>query len=233
MSKTTKKTTTDPLGDDSALDAFGLDSSAVAAAFTPRARRTDPTPEPPQTEPSKPTSQPERVPAAPGPAAAHSTPAAGTVSVPQLGETGSDIVQCSIVVERQVRQRVVHYQNQKKAQTGVEPSNALVVRRAFVHAQRQDLWTQLHQYVRTLQAPISDEDLDIDLDNLFCDVPERRPERGVSARHTTQQSFRPSRQELAVYDAFADAHEFANRSDFLNAALDAFLPALPARRKSL
>ncbi|WP_425824640.1 hypothetical protein [Streptomyces fractus] len=91
---------------------------------------------------------------------------------------------------------------------------------------------QLLPYVRTLQAQIRDEDLDTDLDNLFCDVSERRPERGVSARRTTEQSFRLSRQDLAVYDAFADAHGFANRSDFLNAVLDAFLPALPARRKS-
>ncbi|MFD1277887.1 hypothetical protein ACFQ51_55810 [Streptomyces kaempferi] len=47
-------------------------------------------------------------------------------------------------------------------------------------------------------------------------------------KDSTQQSFRPSRQELAVYDGYAAAHGFDNRSDFLDAVLGGFLPALPA-----
>ncbi|EPH41478.1 hypothetical protein ABT390_34285 [Streptomyces aurantiacus] len=131
------------------------------------------------------------------------------------------------MVEDQVRQRFGHYQDIVKAQTGREPTNAVVVRRAFLHARKNDLWAELLERVRHRQQPVSEED--DDPDGLFGDVPARRVERGA-IKNGRQLPFRPSLQELEIYDAHREAYGFANRSDFLDAVLDAFLPPLPARR---
>jgi hypothetical protein len=64
----------------------------------------------------------------------------------------------------------------------------------------------------------------------FIDVPASREQRG-RLKSRTQQSFRLSGRELVVYDAYGNAYTFDNRSDFLNAVLDAFLPPLPATPK--
>ncbi|MGW7671565.1 hypothetical protein ACWGJX_31245 [Streptomyces sp. NPDC054775] len=116
-----------------------------------------------------------------------------------------------------------------KVQTGSEPTNAVVVKRAFLHAHKNDLWAELREAVRHRQHPINAED--DDPDGLFGDVPARRVDRG-GVKHSVQQSFRPSPQELGVYDGYAAAHGFDNRSDFIDAVLDAFLPELPASQRT-
>ncbi|MEW2471069.1 hypothetical protein AB0919_39720 [Streptomyces sp. NPDC046994] len=143
--------------------------------------------------------------------------------------TNNTATQCTIMVQPQVRQRFTHYQTTQKVETGREPTNAIVVKRAFLHAHKNDLWAQLREDVRHRQTPVSDEDADPE--GLFGEVPARRVDRG-GVKHGVQQSFRPSLQELAVYDAYAAAHGFDNRSDFLDACLDAFLPPLSTARRS-
>ncbi|WP_405535333.1 hypothetical protein OG426_55365 (plasmid) [Streptomyces canus] len=135
---------------------------------------------------------------------------------------------CLIMVDWDVRRRFEQYQTAQKLATGHEPTNAVVIRRAFLHAKRNDLFAQLRETARHQQHPVSEEDLDPD--GLFGDVPARREQRG-RVKSRTQQSFRPSGRELAVYDAYSNGYTFDNRSDFLNAVLDAFLPQLPASPK--
>ncbi|MFD6416179.1 hypothetical protein [Streptomyces sp. NPDC060194] len=131
------------------------------------------------------------------------------------------------MVSSQVRKRFAAYQLAQKLSTGHEPTNAVVVRRAVLHAKKHDLFATLLESVRHRQQPV--QDADFDPDNIFGDVPARRTERGA-VKDGRQQSFRPSKQELAVIDGFTTAYGFPNRSDFLNGALDAFLPALPEGR---
>jgi hypothetical protein len=144
-------------------------------------------------------------------------------------EAGNLPTQCTIMVQPQVRERFGRYQTAQKVETGIEPTNAVVVKRAFLHAHKNNSWAQLREVVRHRQQPVGEEDQDPD--GLFGEVPARRVDRG-GVKHGVQQSFRPSQQELAVYDAYATAHHFDNRSDFLDAVLDAFLPSLPSRRLS-
>ncbi|MDQ8707527.1 hypothetical protein RCO28_34415 [Streptomyces sp. LHD-70] len=124
-----------------------------------------------------------------------------------------------------LQRRFDHYQVLKRRASGTTPSNAVVVRRAFLHARREELFSKLLRQVQERQQPTMDEE-DHDEDGLFDVVPARRPELGRT-KHTRQQSFRPSRQELALYDSFCTWYGFPNRSDFLDAVLDAFLPQLP------
>lgn len=151
------------------------------------------------------------------------------VQIRNLGEPGQRATQCTIMVSSSVRDRFAHYQLTKKMQTGREPTNAIVVRRAVLHARKNDLFAQLLEKVRHQQQPVEDEDHDPD--GLFGEVPGRRAERG-RMKDSLQQSFRPSYQELEVIDAITKAYGFPSRSDFLDAALDAFLPALPASGKT-
>lgn len=90
-------------------------------------------------------------------------------------------------------------------------------------AARHDLFDQMRERLRHRLQPVQDEDLNPD--GLFGDVPARRTDRGP-VKDSQQQSFRPSRRELAVIDVLAAAYLFPNRSDFLNECLDSFLPSL-------
>ncbi|MGA4844559.1 hypothetical protein [Streptomyces sp. G45] len=240
---------------DDALDAFGLDSGTALAAFAPRAPRpaapespapkttatgggeaprpTSPVP-PPAPEPSTLTAPPQtEARAAPPPVPAPtppSAPAPRPVDVPTtyVTEVGNDPTQCTIMVRRTVRERFRRYQATVNAETGSEPTNAVVVKRAFLHAHKHELWARLREAVRHRQHPVSEAD--DDPSGLFGEVPARRVDRG-GVKHGVQQSFRPSPQELAVYDSYAHTHGFDNRSDFLDAVLDEFLPPLsPTRR---
>ncbi|HEX5567932.1 MAG TPA: hypothetical protein VFY14_13570 [Streptomyces sp.] len=148
-----------------------------------------------------------------------------TIQVPDLGPEGARATQCTIMVSATVRDRFARYQLARKTEKGTEPTNAVVVRRAVLHARRHDLFPQLLETVRHRAQPLDDEDHDPD--DLFGAVPGRRVERG-RIKDSVQQSFRPSYQELAVIDAITAAYGFPSRSDFLDAALDAFLPPLPA-----
>lgn len=150
-----------------------------------------------------------------------------TVQIRNLGEAGQRATQCTIMVSASVRDRFAHYQLTKKME-GREPTNAVVVRRAVLHARKNDLFAQLLEKVRHRQQPVEDEDHDPD--GLFGEVPGRRAERG-RIKDSVQQSFRPSYQELEVVDAITTAYGFPSRSDFLDAALDAFLPSLPTTGK--
>ncbi|MFI6645700.1 hypothetical protein [Streptomyces sp. NPDC050504] len=235
---------------DKDLDAFG---AAAAAAFTPKPRRRaakpSAAPEPQPAAPAEATPPSEAGPpseAAPPPEAGPSSvvrtvpapvpaPAAAggvaaeqpvVVRIPQLGAPGQDATQCTVMVDRTVRKRFARYQSAQQQATGHEPTNAVVVRRAMLQARKNDRFAALRQTVRLRQQPLQEEDHDAE--GLFGEVPERRTERGA-VKDSAQQSFRPSRQELAVYDAYSTAYGFPSRSDFLNAVLDAFLPELPAK----
>ncbi|WP_158857941.1 hypothetical protein [Streptomyces sp. NRRL B-1347] len=151
------------------------------------------------------------------------------VVVPHLPEmhTANSPGQCTVMVHSEVRKRFLNYQTATKVQTGVEPTNAVVVKRAFLHAKKHDLWTSLREQVRHRQQPVSPED--DDPDGLFEEVPTRRVDR-CGTKHGVQQSFRPTPRELTVYDTYASTYGFDNRSEFLDAVLDGFLPPLPAKR---
>lgn len=152
-------------------------------------------------------------------------PDPGQVQIPNLGTSGTRATQCTIMVSTGVRDRIAQYQLTKKMEAGKEPTNSVVVRRAFLHAKRGDLFPKLLSSVYHRQNPVDDEDYDDD--GLLGEVVGRRAERG-RMKDSTQQSFRPSYQELATYDAFSTAYGFPSRSDFLDACLDEFLPSLPA-----
>lgn len=136
--------------------------------------------------------------------------------------------QCTVNVSASVRDRFSAYQLAKKLDRGSEPTNAVVIRRAVLNARKNDLFAQMLEYVRHSQVPHDDED--DDPEGLFGDVQGRRAERGRT-KDTRQLPFRPSYEELAVIDALAAGYHFANRSEFLDAALDAFLPQLPDKRR--
>lgn len=147
---------------------------------------------------------------------------------PQTTGNALRSTQCTIMVSVSVRDRFAAYQLAKKLERGTEPTNAVVVRRAVLHARRNDLFAQMLQYVRHRQQPTDDED--DDPDGVFGDVRGRRTERGRT-KDSQQQSFRPSYQELAVIDTLTEAYGFENRSEFLDACLDTFLPPLPDKRR--
>ncbi|GGN46350.1 hypothetical protein [Streptomyces fuscichromogenes] len=232
------------LPEDAALAAFGIDSDMALAAFGPSARSSPSAEEEAMgpreaggAEAASVSASAASVQAAPAPRAARPvvvTPDAVPVARIEIAHTGADAsrlpTQCTIMVQAQVRDRFGKYQTAQKVETGLEPTNAVVVKRAFLHANRNDLWPQLREAVRHRQQPISEEDHDPD--GLFGEVPARRVDRG-GVKHGVQQSFRPSLQELAVYDAYAEAYSFNNRSDLLDAVLDAFLPSLPAVRRAM
>ncbi|MFE2092839.1 hypothetical protein [Streptomyces sp. NPDC059460] len=217
------------LPDDDGLEAF---AAAAGTAFSPQPiRRRAPVPDPPATEaapaPLAPTqAEPEpTLPPRAEPDNARRTESAVVVEVRMpTGERGQEAGQCTIMVSSDVRKRFAHYQLTQKLKTGHEPTNAVVVRRAVLHAKNQDLFAALREELRHRRQPVQEEDLDPD--GLFGDVPARRTARG-SVKDSRQQSFRPSTRELAVVDALAAAYAFPNRSDFLNSVLGAFLPDLP------
>lgn len=147
------------------------------------------------------------------------------VQVPNLGPAGARATQCTIMVSQNVRDRFAHYQLSKKMAGEREPANALVVRRAFLHCKRHNLFGKILGDVYQQHNAVDDEDYDED--GMLGEVVGRRAVRG-RLKDSGQQSFRPSEQELANYDAFTEAYGFPSRSDFLGAVLDEFLPQLPA-----
>jgi hypothetical protein len=151
------------------------------------------------------------------------------VEVPDLGQVGAHPVQCTVNVSVSVRDRFAAYQLAKKVETGREPTNAVVVKRAMLAARKGARFPVLLEAVRHRQQPVEVED--DDPEGLFGDVVGRRAERG-RIKDVVQQSFRPSRQELAVIDAFSSAYGFPSRSDFLDVVLDDFLPPLPDKPRS-
>lgn len=150
------------------------------------------------------------------------------VRVPDLGRTGTDPTQCTIMISSNVRDRFSHYQLEKKMAGEPEPANAMVVRRAFLHARRHQLFGEILRNWYHQATAVDQEDYDED--GLLGEVVGRRSVRG-RVRDSGQQSFRPSRQELATYDAFQTAYGFTDRSAFLEGVLDKFLPELPASRR--
>lgn len=150
------------------------------------------------------------------------------VRVPDLGRTGTDPTQCTIMISSNVRDRFSHYQLEKKMAGEPEPANAMVVRRAFLHARRHQLFGEILKNWYHQATAVDQEDYDED--GLLGEVVGRRSVRG-RVRDSGQQSFRPSKQELATYDAFQTAYGFTDRSAFLEGVLDKFLPELPASRR--
>lgn len=237
-------TAPEPQAEPMTVDAAPQPEEPVAVNVEPEpeerqaAKDEDPAPQP---EPARPTLVPQPSPSngklptpavpsierAPAPAPDTDRQPA-TVQIRNLGEAGQRATQCTVMVSTSVRDRFAHYQLAKKME-GREPTNAIVVRRAVLHARKNDLFAQLLEKVRHRQHPVEDEDHDPD--GLFGEVPGRRAERG-RVKDSVQQSFRPSYQELEVIDAITAAYGFPSRSDFLDAALDAFLPSLPPPGKS-
>ncbi|MEE1838137.1 hypothetical protein [Streptomyces sp. SP17KL33] len=147
------------------------------------------------------------------------------VTVPDLGPSGARATQCTVMISQNVRDRFARYQLEKKMAGEKEPSNALVVRRAFLSARRNDLFLEILTEMYHRANAVDEEDYDED--GLLGEVVGRRAIRG-RLRDSGQQSFRPSAQELATYDAFCTAYGFADRSAFMEGLLDRFLPQLPA-----
>lgn len=147
------------------------------------------------------------------------------VRVPDLGPSGRRGTQCTVMIRQDVRERFARYQLEKKLQGDKEPSNSIVVRRAFLFAQRGNLFGEILRDVYHAANAVDEEDYDEG--GLLGDVVGRRAIRG-RVRNTGQQSFRPSEQELAAYDAFQVAYGFPDRSAFVDGILDRFLPPLPA-----
>ncbi|GGV57338.1 hypothetical protein [Streptomyces spectabilis] len=248
--KADERTQNGGLKKDAALDAFSLDSGAALAAFAPRTPQPAAAPDPDPAEESAEANSGGVEVSAPVPAPAHeATPLTAPVAqhtvappvspaapaephqvvvphVPELHAANSP-GQCTVMVHSEVRKRFLNYQTATKVQTGVEPTNAVVVKRAFLHAKKHDLWASLREQVRQRQQPVSAED--DDPDGLFEEVPTRRVDR-CGTKHGVQQSFRPTPRELTVYDTYASTYGFDNRSEFLDAVLDGFLPQLPAKR---
>jgi len=150
------------------------------------------------------------------------------VRVTDLGRTGTDPTQCTIMISSNVRDRFSYYQLEKKMAGEPEPANAMVVRRAFLHARRHQLFGKILREWYHQTTAVDQEDYDED--GLLGEVVGRRSVRG-RVRDSGQQSFRPSKQELATYDAFQTAYGFTDRSAFLEGVLDKFLPELPASKR--
>lgn len=155
--------------------------------------------------------------------AAPATPV--VVNVPQVGDAGQRITQCTVLVSADVRARFEYYQFKTRFDTGREPSNVIVVKRALNAAKKADRFGVILDELRKRRAAESGNEADPD--DLFTEeVPGRRADRG-RVKTTVQQSFRPSYQELATIDALWQAYGYPNRSEFLDAVLDAFLPQVP------
>jgi hypothetical protein len=227
---------------EAAKEAEQAASDATESPTTPEVAAQEPQPEP---EPAAPARDEQAAPTAPGrevDVRAVSVPTTRTpvppglqggpveVRVPALGPAGVRATQCTVMVSNSVRDRFAHYQLAKKMAGEKEPSNALVVRRAFLYCKRKDLFVALLTDVYQQHNAVDEEDYDED--GMLGEVVDRRVVRG-RLKDSGQQSFRPSEQELVTYDAYSQAYGFPSRSDFLGAVLDAFLPQLPAsgRRK--
>lgn len=205
---------------------------APASATLPEQREQETTPpevtEAPGAEvavrPAAP--HPEPTPA-PAPVHAVARPVPAPTSSAAAGEGRT--TQVTINVSSSVRDRFAAYQLAQKIERGAEPTNAVVVKRAVLHAHRGDLWAQMREHVRHRQSPVFDED--DDPDGLFGDVPTAGQAVRGRARDTVQQSFRPSLAELARYDQLAAEYGFDNRSEFLDVALEFYLPQAEAKRR--
>ena len=161
----------------------------------------------------------------PAPAAVHRDASPVIVEIPKLGPDGALPTQCVINVTTAVRDRFAQYQLVKKLETASEPTNAIVIRRAVLAARKADAFDRLARQVAARQQEPLDAEEDFDADGFLGEAIGRKAERG-RVKDSQQQSFRPTRQELATYDAIVAAYRFPSRSDFLNEALDDFLPPL-------
>jgi len=200
---------------------------AEAQPSAPAAPAEAPAPPDPAPAPDEPPAAEVAVRSAATPAPVQHRPIA-ELGIQRTAADGQRSTQCTVNVSVSVRDRFAAYQLQKKLERGGEPTNAVVVRRAVLHARRNDLFAKMLEAIRHRRTRFEDED--DDPEGLFGDVPSRRAERG-RVREVAQQSFRPSYEELQVIDALVRAYGFENRSEFLDAALDEFLPPLPEKRR--
>ncbi|AJF70375.1 hypothetical protein [Streptomyces vietnamensis] len=207
------------LPEDEGLEAFG---AAAAVAFQSRSRVASTASGGSVKPDSAPGNRSDREPALPIEAPAP-RPSAAT---PLLRRRGTD--QCMVMVDGHVRLRFERYQTAQRQTTGREPTNAVVVRRAVLHAQRHDLYAEMLARLQADNRPSTDED--DDPDGLFgTPEPSQRLARG-RVKNREQLSFRPSAHELEVIDGLASSWAFPSRSDFVNEALHVFLPALKRER---
>ncbi|MFD4241887.1 hypothetical protein ACFWP3_09845 [Streptomyces sp. NPDC058525] len=116
-----------------------------------------------------------------------------------------------------VVERFHAYQLDQKVRTGSEPSNTVVVFQAINAAVRTNRLAELNE------APADDPE-----DFLAIHAPGRRTSR--ERRKTDQLSWRPTFGQLEKLDGVWPAY-FKDRSQFVNAVLDDFLPAAKRARR--
>ncbi|MFE4304763.1 hypothetical protein ACFRR6_01595 [Streptomyces sp. NPDC056891] len=121
------------------------------------------------------------------------------------------------IVDVTVVARFSAYQTAQKVKTGAEPANTVVVFEAINAAMREGKLSELGK------APEGDPD-----DFLSIHTPGRRTSR--ERRKTDQLSWRPTYGQLNKLDKVWKAH-FKDRSQFINAVLDDFLPELRKQRR--
>lgn len=178
-------------------------AGAVAAAAQP--------PAPPA--PSAAPPQPRR--SAPSPSATTRE------NAPAADPSASDdrFTQVTSIVEVEVLERFKAYQLDQKVRTKEEPSNTVVVFLAINAAVKDNKVAELNN------APADDAD-----GFLAIHAPGRRTSR--ERRRTDQLSWRPTFGNLEMIDGLWPEHGFKDRSQFINAVLDAFLPEAKRSRRS-
>ncbi|WP_225636773.1 hypothetical protein [Streptomyces solaniscabiei] len=120
-------------------------------------------------------------------------------------------------MEVDVLERFKAYQLDQKVRTREEPSNTVVVFQAINAAVKSGKLGELNS------QPEEDEG-----EFLSIHAPGRRTSR--ERRRTDQLSWRPTFGNLDMIDGLWPEHNFKDRSQFINAVLDAYLPAAKRRR---
>jgi len=213
-----------PEGDDS------LAALASTALGGPRkAAKTAPTTPPrPSGSASQSQSSSPPAPAAAPPQPRSATPAPAPAPRPATqapdSRTADRFTQVTSIVDVDVLERFKDYQLDKKLREGKEPSNTFVVFSAINDAVKEDALDRLSK-TGTEEEEVADP-------NAFLSIqaPGRRITR--ERRRTDQLSWRPTFANLDQIDELWPQHGFRDRSHFINAVLDWFLPAKKARRRT-
>ncbi|MER5890310.1 hypothetical protein ABT160_41330 [Streptomyces sp. NPDC001941] len=122
------------------------------------------------------------------------------------------------IVDVDVLERFKSYQLDQKVKTRVEPANTVVVFLAINAAVQGDKLSELNS------APVDAGD-----GFLAINAPGRRVSR--ERRRTDQLSWRPTFGNLEQIDTLWPGHGFKDRSQFINAVLDLFLPPVKRGRR--
>ncbi|MEU9416048.1 hypothetical protein [Streptomyces sp. NPDC048272] len=196
------------------------DLAALASSALGPSRGGNPAPAaPPQPAGSSPSPTPSPGPPQPRAARTVAAPESPAQELDDAEETNlqNRFTQVTSIVDVAVLERFGAYQDAQKAKTGAEPANTVVVFEAINAAMRANKLGELSR------APEADPD-----DFLAIHTPGRRTSR--ERRKTDQLSWRPTFGQLGKLDTAWKAH-FKDRSQFINAVLDDFLPELKPKRR--